>query len=331
MSNNNSSHKILSSIGKGIHSQKANSKVRSYSYSVLRSGGLPKFKRLLRARQWFCKRERRASSFTPLRVNKRSRIKPVVWVSLSLACVSFFTLDGENKIRDFLSSIHMFQVTKCEITGNLTVEKKAIQDAAEIVLHQSSLLGIDLDDIKTRIVSIPWIKDVEITRDWPDAVYIKVRENIPLALIHNDNEPEQQLHYIDEKGVAFLPVSPGGNVDFPVVTGLFGITDEELRQKALRDVLVLLQKVRRNDPHLPAHSLSEIHVDAAGELVVYLVDYPFPIFFGNRDTEQQYSRLVDVLKVLYKKNKGKSLISGIEYIQMDYSQDKVLIAQTDIE
>ena len=62
--------------------------------------------------------------------------------------------------------------------------------------------------------------------------------------------------------------------------------------------------------------------------MVYLVDYPFPIFFGSGNTKQKYARLVQVLKALYKKEKGEDLISEIEYIQMDYLQNKVLVAQT---
>jgi hypothetical protein len=37
--------------------------------------------------------------------------------------------------------------------------------------------------------------------------------------------------------------------------------------------------------------------------------------------------LVQVLKALYKKQKGKESISQVEYIQMDYLDDKVLVAQ----
>ena len=62
-------------------------------------------------------------------------------------------------------------------------------------------------------------------------------------------------------------------------------------------------------------------------MVVYLVEYPFPIFFGTSNTSKKYYRLVQVLKTLYKQ-KGKGSISQIEYIQMDYLQDKVLVAQS---
>jgi len=123
-------------------------------------------------------------------------------------------------------------------------------------------------------------------------------------------------------------VRPGADVDFPVVTGLAEIGDQGLKSKALAEVLTFLDKVRSNDPHLPAQSVSELHITKAGEMVVFLVEYPFPIFFGNGNTKQKYSRLIQVLRALYKKQNSKELLSQIEYIQMDYLNDKVLVVES---
>ena len=126
----------------------------------------------------------------------------------------------------------------------------------------------------------------------------------------------------------FLPVEPGDDIDFPVITGWSDIKNTEIKEQALSEVLIFLRKLRVNNPHLPAQSVSEIHVNQSGEMVVYLVEYPFPIFFGNGNTKTKYARLVQVLKALYKKKRGKELISRVEYIQMNYLNDKVLVAQS---
>jgi hypothetical protein len=105
------------------------------------------------------------------------------------------------------------------------------------------------------------------------------------------------------------------------------VADQPLKEKALAEILTFLRKVRGNDPHLPAQSVSELHVTKSGQIVVYLVDYPFPIFFGNGNTKVKYSRLIQVLRALYKKQNGKELLSQIEYIQMDYLNDKVLVVE----
>jgi len=167
-----------------------------------------------------------------------------------------------------------------------------------------------------------------VKRNWPSTVEIEIRENVPVALLHTMSAERDQLYYIDKKGTSFMPVSVGANLDFPVITGLAEITDPSLKKKALTEVLLFLQKVRRNDPHLPVQSVSEVHVDSHGELVVYLVEYPFPIFFGNGNTKQKYLKLIRVLRALYKKERGEEIISSVEYIRMDYFNGKVLVAQS---
>jgi len=166
-----------------------------------------------------------------------------------------------------------------------------------------------------------------VKRDWPSTVRISIEENVPGAILTTPGAKDAPLHYIDMNGTPILPVFDGADVDFPVVTGLMELADEQQREKSLAEVLTFLKKVGSNDPHLPAQSISEIHVNQVGEIVVHMVEYPFPIFFGSGNTIQKYSRLVQVLRSLYKKPNAKELLSQIEYIQMDYLNDKVLVAQ----
>jgi cell division protein FtsQ len=175
---------------------------------------------------------------------------------------------------------------------------------------------------------MPWVARATVKRSWPAKILIAIEENAPIALLHLPSAEGMQLQYLDANGIAFSSVNPGADIDFPVVTGLTEITDPQLKEKVLAEILTFLRKVQGNDPHLPAHSVSELHATKSGELVVYLVEYPFPIFFGNGNTKVKYSRLIQVLRTLYKKQNGKELLSQIEYIQMDYLNDKVLVVES---
>ena len=53
-------------------------------------------------------------------------------------------------------------------------------------------------------------------------------------------------------------------------------------------------------------------------LVVYLVEYPFPIFFGNGNTKKKVLNLAYVLKELYGKRSQNDLISQVEYIRNNF-------------
>jgi cell division septal protein FtsQ len=285
--------------------------------------------KVVRVKQWLVTRKSGGyQEYKPPKKKNSRWLWRGVLAGAFLGLTVFLIFGGGRKIQNGFESIQMFQVSDLEITGNGIVSDGILREATGIIIHQTSMLGINASKIEGKLAAVPWIATVKVRKNWPSAVEIAVKENIPLALLHNRNTEGSELFYIDKNGISFLPVRPGGELDLPVVTGLSEVTDETVKEQALNEVLVFLKKVRRNDPHLPAQSLSEVHVSPTGELVVYLVEYPFPIFFGSGNTKQKYARLVQVLKALYKKEKGEELISEIEYIQMDYLQNKVLVAQT---
>ncbi|KJR97294.1 MAG: hypothetical protein VR65_25585 [Desulfobulbaceae bacterium BRH_c16a] len=236
--------------------------------------------------------------------------------------------DGREKLEKGLQSIAFFKVGKVEFSGCSMVPEDRLLEASGLILRQTSLFGLDASQVEAKLGDVPWVERAVVKRDWPSTVEIAIEENTPVAILNTPQSGEAQLQYIDEKGMQILPVLPGADVDFPIITGLMEITDEQQREKSLAEVLIFLRKVASNDPHLPVQSVSEVHINQVGEIVVYMVEYPFPIFFGNGNTRQNYSRLIQVLRALYKKPNGKELLSQIEYIQMDYLNDKVLVAQS---
>lgn len=262
------------------------------------------------------------------------RSKKFVFKVAGLAIISFtvlcFVLVGGWQIMiNNIESLPFFQVSGIVFSGNDTIAKEKLREASGITLHQTSLIGLNCAQVEAGLMTVPWVARAVVEKNWPSTVEISIVENVPVALMHSNKSNEPQLQYVDRKGVPFLRVRPGADIDFPVITGFSEIDDPVIREKALAEVLVFLKKVNGNNPYLPAQSVSEIHIDRDGEMVVYLVEYPFPIFFGTSNTSQKYSRLVQVLKTLYKTEKGKGSISQIEYIQMDYLQDKVLVAQSE--
>ncbi|MGW8194085.1 MAG: cell division protein FtsQ/DivIB [Desulforhopalus sp.] len=236
-------------------------------------------------------------------------------------------LAGTDKIMGELQSVAFFKVADITCDGCEIVSKDRLREISGLIMHQTSLIGLNTASVEKKLLAIPWVAHAKVAKNWPSAIAITISENKPVALLYMQQQGKAALHYIDQEGVPFLEVSPGGYIDFPVITGISEIRDSDVQNAAFAEVLIFLKKLRRNDPYLPAQSVSEIHLTADGEMVVYLVEYPFPIFFGNGNTKRKYARLIEVLKELYKKEKGKELISSVEYIQMEYFDDKVLVAQ----
>lgn len=247
--------------------------------------------------------------------------------TLAFSLLLFLLIGGGRLILHNLESLPYCQVSEIVFSGTNTISEEKLREASEIILHQTSLIGLDCSQVEEKLLSLPAVARAVVERNWPSTVEISIVENIPVALLHNKISKGTELQYINRKGLPFMQVRPGSDIDFPVITGLFEIDEPTVRERALAEVLVFLKKVNDNNPHLPAQSVSEIHLSRDGEMVVYLVEYPFPIFFGSSDTSRKYARLVQVLKALYKKQKGKGAISQIEYIQMDYLNNKVLVSQ----
>ncbi|MGB3221981.1 MAG: FtsQ-type POTRA domain-containing protein [Desulforhopalus sp.] len=261
-------------------------------------------------------------------VSKKASIFKLAGLAVvPLSFLLFIFIGGGQAILHNFESLPFFKVSEIVFSDTGPISKEKLREASGIILHQTSLVGLDCAQVEAALNTVPWVAQAEVKRKWPSTIKVFIEENVPVALLHSKKTNGAQLQYIDQKGMPFLQVGPGSDIDFPVITGLNEIKEPGVRKKALTEALVFLDNVGGDNPYLPAQSVSEIHLNQNGEMVVYLVEYPFPIFFGNDNTSTKYARLVQVLKALYKQQKGNESISQIEYIQMDYLNDKVLVAQ----
>ena len=255
------------------------------------------------------------------------RVAGIATISFSL--LLFMLTGGGRMILSNFESLPFYQVSEIVFEGLSIVSEEKLRVASGIILHQTSLIGLNPSEVVEKLLLVPWVAGAEVKRNWPSTIEISIEEHVPIALLHTEKQKGVQLQYVDKNGVSFLQVSPGEDIDFPIITGLTDIFESEVREKALAEVLFFLKRVKSNNPNLPAQSISEIHVKRDGAMVVYLVEHPFPIFFGSSNVGKKYSRLVMVLKALYKNKRGKGPISQIEFIQMDYLADKVLVARSE--
>ncbi len=292
-------------------------------YSQRKNGKFSRIRHIFREKKRK-KNEGYSRPVTKTRLMKRC-MTPVFFIAVAGA---FFFYGGGARLEKKLDSISFFQVNEVIISGCRVTSGDQLRELAGIVLYQTNMMGLDTAQIERDLQKNPWVFRATVKRNWPSTVEIEIGEHVPVALLHSTDTEPDQLYYVDKKGISFMPVPVGANIDFPVITGLTTIESVELKDKALTEILLFLQKVGINDPHLPTQSVSEIYVNPEGELVVYLVEYPFPIFFGNGDTRKKYQKLIRVLRALYKKERGEEIISSVEYIRMDYFNNKVLVAQS---
>lgn len=79
----------------------------------------------------------------------------------------------------------------------------------------SSMLALDLDNLRDRIKDNNWIKNAEIRRILPSKLQIKITERSPLAIWQFN----KQLHLIDAEGVVLTNLEDAEGLPFPLIVG----------------------------------------------------------------------------------------------------------------
>ncbi len=263
---------------------------------------------------------------TPVQGGERGGWKRLLLFSLVLTVTfmgGYFVLVGP--LQGFLGNYRYFQIRKIEISGCRVTTPAVLRKFAGIN-YQMNMLTLDPEAIQQRLQEHPWVSLAKIRRIWPAGLVVSVNEYRPEALVVQGKE--QSFYYLDKSGKIFAPAVQGMALDFPVITGLDTVEGKEEKEQLLDKAILFLRFAQINNPNLPAQNVSEVHLTAEGEMILYLVKHPFPIYFGKGDIKRKYYQLCKVLEVLYQKKKGGALIEKVAYIRMDYQENKVLVAQS---
>jgi len=77
------------------------------------------------------------------------------------------------------------------------------------------ILGFNIDDLRMRLVKLPWVRDATVTRHWPDTVDIRITERQPMVLWQR----KRRLYLVDTDGVAITSKGLGRFRDLLIVVG----------------------------------------------------------------------------------------------------------------
>ena len=131
-----------------------------------------------------------------------------------------------------------FAVRRVELRGLNRMDHNTVYNA---VLDQPSraMPLVDLDAIRARLMTFPWIKDARVSRRLPDTLVVDVVERTPAALWQNG----RRLFLIDGDGVALREVHPDAVPTLPTVAGPGA-------QRQVNQLISLLQAAPRLRPLL---------------------------------------------------------------------------------
>lgn len=235
---------------------------------------------------------------------------------LLVASVVTFNLLGRS---DF------FQISSLKINGNHEVRKAEIVKLSGLDIY-SNLLTVKTDLIRQSIESHPWVERAIVKKKWPNVLAVTVHERKPMAIINTD----RGMFYIDKGANVFSKIEAGFDLDYPVLSGMEemltttadGVVTVNDTQK-INEGLNLIRYTSNGSSSFPRQNISQINYDKENKLILFLTDRPFPIYLGDDVSKQKFDRLKKVLYWLYKKRE----FANIDYIRLDYLENKVLVGK----
>ena len=200
----------------------------------------------------------RSKTRTRLRRPRRGPLGRAVLAAQAAALLLLLGLAGWAGYARAMASERL-KVGRVEIRGSHFLAEQEVRDLLGSAVGDN-ILGLDIEALKARLRSSPWVADAAIARALPDTLRVEIRERAPLALAEAD-----QLELMDEDGTLIEPYGPRTSAfDLPIVRGLKGASPEVARDRAQRAGGLL-----RDLGELSAE-ISEVDVEDEADLRVVL-------------------------------------------------------------
>jgi cell division protein FtsQ len=172
---------------------------------------------------------------------------------------------------------HLLRVDHITVRGNERLSKGEVL-AVLNGLRGESLLGLDLDRWRTRLLASPWVRDAAVRRSLPSTVDVVVSERQPMGI----GRVSGDLYLVDERGVIIDQYGPlYADLDLPIIDGLSAGTDGGLSADEERAALAtrLIAALKARPPI--ARRLSQIDVTDLHNASVILSGDPAVVELGD--------------------------------------------------
>ena len=121
------------------------------------------------------------------------------------------------------------RVGRVEVHGSRFLSEGEVRELLGPAVGEN-ILSLDIDSLKGRLRSSPWVADATVRRTLPDTLQVEIQERVPVALVEADG-----LYLMDGEGTLIELFGPRtAGFDLPIVRGLAGIEGDARRDRAQR-------------------------------------------------------------------------------------------------
>jgi cell division septal protein FtsQ len=195
-------------------------------------------------------------------------------VSVSVLCWTVYTTIS------YLAAAPRFEVKKLSVSGLKRVEENQIIAKAGFEVG-TNVFRLNLREIRNRVEELQWVRHAMVERVLPDQIIIKVIEREPIGLARIRGE----IYQFDLDGKILDP-DPIRGSSFPILDGLRAESDKENLPK-----VAIYKKVLEE---LGPNSLSQVHINAGGEVTVVSSNDPFLVNLGTTDFRNRWIKYLQL-------------------------------------
>ncbi|HEX8251102.1 MAG TPA: FtsQ-type POTRA domain-containing protein [Pyrinomonadaceae bacterium] len=106
-------------------------------------------------------------------------VVPLFLILCILTCLGFLTFMGYRTV----TASSFFDMKKVEVRGAHRVSREEIEKIVRAGMAKSSVWNANVDEIRTEIEKLPFVKSVAVSRVLPDGVRVNVTERMPRAVV----------------------------------------------------------------------------------------------------------------------------------------------------
>ena len=238
-------------------------------------------------------------------------LRKVIGVGLSL--LFLLTLTSAVKWANYRKS---FVLTEVDISGYNILEKKDYQ----VIVSEFKIESINnykLREISNKIEKNPFVKAVQVSRQFPNVIKINIVERKPLAIINLDEKL-----MIDNDGFVLPNHIYGDNVLIPVLSGFNPAKDlypygEKTLSIKVKEAISILNQLSKSYNKL-YNNISEITLNNNDDYVIILSDRPTRVILGKKNIMTK----LNILKT-FDKSLGQRQLTDYRLLDMRYNKQLV--------
>ena len=108
------------------------------------------------------------------------KIYIIILLVASLVLLSTFSKTSLNSIK--IKKNYFFKVKNIEIVNTSLIKEEEIKKKLSYIVGKN-ILNLKKQEIKNSVLGINFLKGIEVKKKYPDTIFIKVKETIPLAIL----------------------------------------------------------------------------------------------------------------------------------------------------